>query len=186
MPHADNLSRALLALILLCLVVGILRDGGGVNSAPSAAPEAAALPPQGERYDLRVIGLQRKPPVILRTDSATGQVWRMGVLGPGRWEALREGPEGVPSPGADEPGRYVVHSVKLLRGAPNLVRMDLYTGRIWRKGSLNAGAWVAVPNPGEEPPAAATPAAADAKAAVEPAAQEGVDAAEEAPGDAAE
>ena len=31
MPHVDNLSRSLLALILLCLVVGILRDDGGAS-----------------------------------------------------------------------------------------------------------------------------------------------------------
>jgi len=175
MPHADNLSRALLALILLCLVVGVLRDDGGASGAPGDAPEAAALQTPAERYTIGIIGLNRKPPLMLRTDTATGQAWIMGVLGRGPWEALREAPEGVPSAGADEPGRYEVYSVKLRRGAPNLVRVDHLTGRIWRKGSTNGGAWVAVPNPGEQPPVPDAGADADADADAELAAADDVD-----------
>jgi hypothetical protein len=160
MPHADNLSRVLLALILLCLAVVILRDGGGSSCSPGDRPaEAAALRTHGERFATRIIGLQRKPPLMLRTDSATGEAWMMGVQGPGRWEALREGPEGAPSAGAEEAGRYEIVAVNLRRGAPNLVRTDLRTGRVWRKGATNGGSWVAVPNPGKAPRAAAKPAA---------------------------
>ena len=144
MPHADNLSRALLALILLCLVVGILRDGGD-------ASEAAALRTHGERYDVQVIALGRQPALLLRTDSATGEAWRMGAMGPSQWQALREGPDGVPSAGADEPGRYRIHTLTQRKGAPNLIRTDARTGRLWRKGLSNDGAWVAVPNPGQSP-----------------------------------
>ena len=157
MPHSDNLSRGLLAAILLCLVVGVFRDGGGANSEADTASEAAELQTQDERYAFEVVELQRKPSLILRVDTATGEAWTMGVLSRGRWDALREGPEGVPSAGAEEAGRYEIRAVQSRRGAPNLVRADLQTGRIWRKGSTSVGAWVAVPNPGEEPPAAAKP-----------------------------
>jgi hypothetical protein len=155
MPHADNLSRALLAAILLCLAVAVFR--GGASSEAGDAAEAAALQSQDERYAFQVVGLLRKPSLILRVDTATGEAWSMGVLSAGRWDALREGPDGVPSAGAEEAGRYEIHAVKLRRGAPNLVRTDLQTGRIWRKGSTSVGAWVAVPNPGEQPLAAAKP-----------------------------
>jgi len=190
MPHADNLSRALLALILLCLVVGILRgDGGSSPAATGNAPEVAARSSGGERYILRVIGLQRKPPLMLRTDTATGEAWMMGVQGPGVWKALREGPDGVPAAGAVAAGRFEIYAVKLRRGAPNLVRVDHLTGRIWRTGSTSGGAWVAVPNPGEPSPAAAgssrpPPAAADDD--IDSAAPEGGDAVEAADDDLAD
>jgi hypothetical protein len=201
MPHADNLSRALLALILLCLVVGNLRDSGDSSPEPNdAVAETAALRTHGERYSIRMIGLQRKPPLMLRADSATGEAWMLDVVGAGPWEALREGPEGVPSAGADEAGRYEFQSVMLRRGAPTLVRTDLRTGRVWRKGSTSRGSWVAVPNPGEEPLKAAKstamPTAKPAAAAPstetddEPDAQEGLleaeEAAAEGPGDVAD
>jgi hypothetical protein len=177
MPHSDNLSRALLALILVCLVVGILRGGGGATCAPKAAPEVAAAGSAVDRYSLRIIGLQRKPPQMLRTDTATGEAWTMGILDAGPWKPLPEGPEGVPAAGADTPGRYAIIAVKLSRGAPNLVRTDHQTGRVWRKGSMNDGPWVAVPNPGE-------PSLADVKPAARPAAPQAAPATPEGAGKA--
>jgi len=172
MPRADNLSRALLALILVCLVVLLLRSGDA-EPAPAEPTEPVGVRVHGERYDVSMVSLKRGAPLVLRVDTATGEVWRMGLMGPGEWEALREGPEGAPSAGEAEPGRYSVKSVVQMRGAPTLVRSDLRTGRIWRKGATNLGAWVAVPNPGEEPP---EPKAAEAAApaAVEGAAGEAV------------
>jgi hypothetical protein len=186
MSHADNLSRALLVLILLCLVFLILRgEGPGPEALP--APEPTAAQSGVERYSVRMVKLLRGAPIVLRSDTATGEAWRMGLLAPGQWEALPEGPGGVPSAGAEEPGRYSIHAVAQNRGAFTLVRTDHHTGRIWRKGLKNAGGWVAVPNPGEEA-AGAAPAAAPTRAATDEADESGAaDAApEDAPDDADE
>jgi hypothetical protein len=180
MPRADNLSRALLGLILVCLVVLVLRGGAAPEPAPSASPEAVGVRSHAGRFEIRIVALKRNPPLVLRTDSATGETWRMGVMDRGEWEALREGPDGPPSAGEEEPGRYSVKAVAQTRGAPTLVRTDHHSGRIWRKGSTNGGAWVAVPNPGEEPPApkaaAAEPTPSAGLDAAEAASEEGVDA----------
>ncbi len=80
-------------------------------------------------------------------------------------EPLAEGSDGVPSPGATRPGRYVVRAISQTRGAPTLVRSDRLTGRIWRKGSKNEGPWVLVPSPGEAASAEAPAEAAAGEAA---------------------
>ena len=149
--QVDNLTRALLAGILVCLLI-LLGQGFGRGSA---ADDPAAASPSPERFTVRTIKLQRGLPLLLRSDTATGQIWRMGLMDAGRWEPLSEGPDGVPSPGATAPGRYVVRPVAQKRGAPTLVRSDQLTGRTWRKGSKNEGPWVLVPNPEEEVPEAA-------------------------------
>ena len=153
MPRADNLSRALLGLILICLVVLIVRDAGDAATPMDAPDETTAAQVAGPllRFEVRMIKLQRGAPVMLRTDTATGEAWRMGVLSAGEWELLREGTDGVPSAGAETPGRYSINAVSQRRGAPTLVRSDTATGRVWRKGSKSDGPWVAVPNPGEAP-----------------------------------
>ena len=145
--RADNLTRALLAGILVCLLI-LLGQGWSRGSADDDLATAGS--PSPERFSLRPIKLKRGPPVLLRSDTATGQVWQMGLMDAGVWEPLSEGPEGVPSPGATQPGRYGIRSVSQKRGAPTLVRSDLLSGRTWRKGSSNEGPWVLVPNPGEE------------------------------------
>jgi hypothetical protein len=157
MPQVDQLSRALLVLILLCLVVLILRGETARQAPPTEAPPAVSS--QVERFNVRMVKLIRGAPIVLRTDTATGEAWRMGLLASGAWEALREGPDGTPSAGADEPGRYSINAVAQSRGSFTLVRTDHHTGRIWRKGLKNSGAWVAVPNPGEADAKATAPAA---------------------------
>jgi len=143
----DNLARALLAGILVCL---LLLLGQGWSRGSADGDLAAADSPIPERFSLRSVRLQRGPPVLLRSDTATGRVWRMGLMDAGRWEPLVEGSDGVPSPGATRPGRYVVRPFSQKRGAPTLVRSDLLTGRLWRKGSTSKAPWVLVPNPSEE------------------------------------
>jgi hypothetical protein len=155
--QADNLTRALLAGILVCLLI-LLGQGWSRGSADGDLPTAGS--PSPERFSLRPIRLKRGPPVLLRSDTATGQVWRMGLMDAGLWEPLAEGSDGVPSPDATRPGRYEVRPVSQKRGAPTLVRSDLLTGRTWRKGSTGDGPWVLVPNPGEETPAEAPAEAA--------------------------
>ena len=152
MQPADNVTRALLAAILVCLAILVGRAQSG--EAP-AEPEASAV-----RFEVRPVAMKRGAPLLLRTDTATGEAWSMGAMDAGRWDALREGSAGIPSPGASAPGRYSIRAVVQRRGSPTLVRSDHATGRVWRKGSTNAGPWVLVPNP-ESPaaPAAAVPQA---------------------------
>lgn len=145
--RADNVARILLVLILGCLLIplGCDRSGGGAGDDP-----AAAASPTRDRFTLRTVSLRRDPPLLLRIDTATGQVWRMGLMDEGRWLPLIEGPDGVPSPGASRSGRYAVRAAGGRgRGGPTLLRTDRVTGRVWRKGSTNQGPWVLIPNPGE-------------------------------------
>jgi len=145
--QTDNATRALLAVILVCLLL-LLGQGWSRGSARDAGAEA----PSAERFSLRVIRLQRGAPLLLRSDTATGQAWRMGLMDAGRWEPLAEGSDGIPSPGATRPGRYSIVPVSQQRGAPTLVRTDGVDGRTWRRASKGEGPWVLVPNPGEEAP----------------------------------
>jgi hypothetical protein len=150
--QADHAARALLAAILVCLLILL----GQSWSRGSAARDASATAPSAKRFIVRPYAASdRGPPILLRSDTATGQIWQMGLMDAGRWEPLSEGPDGVPSPGATKPGRYHVRAIAQRRGAPTLLRSDQLTGRIWRKGSKNKGPWVLVPNPEEELPEAA-------------------------------
>jgi hypothetical protein len=145
--QGDNLARALLAAILVCLLI-LLGQGWSRGSGPDAGDGAAASP-SPERFDVRAIRLQRGAPLLLRSDTATGQAWRMGLMDVGRWEPLPEGPDGIPSPGATRPGRYTITPVAQQRGAPTLVRSDSVDGRTWRRASKGGGPWVLIPNPVE-------------------------------------
>ena len=142
--QVDNLTRALLAGILACLLILLGRGFAAEDPAASASPE---------RFTVRPVKLQRGPQMLLREDTATGEAWRMGLMDAGRWQPLPEGPDGVPSPGASAPGRYSIRPVSQKRGAPTLVRSDHLSGRTWRKGTKGDGPWILVPNPGEEAPA---------------------------------
>jgi hypothetical protein len=96
MQQSDNLSRALLVLILICLVVLVARSGErDAENDPSAAVVPAEFSP---RYDVRMIKLQRGMPIMLRTDTATGESWTMGLLAAGEWKVLLEGADQAPCP----------------------------------------------------------------------------------------
>jgi hypothetical protein len=176
MQQSDNLSRALLVLILICLVVLVARSGErDAENDPSAAVVPAEFSP---RYDVRMIKLQRGMPIMLRTDTATGESWTMGLLAAGEWKALLEGADGVPSADSEVPGRYEIHAIPQKRGAPTLVRTDSGMGRVWRKGAKSAGPWVQIPNPGEAPMESKTklPSAADIAPAPQAAGDDGAEA----------
>jgi hypothetical protein len=144
--QVDNLTRALLAAILVCLLIVL---GQGYRSGFGAGDLAAASA-SPERFHVHTIVLLRGAPLLLRSDTATGQAWRMGLMDAGRWEPLAEGPEGIPSPEATRPGRYSITPVAQRRGAPTLVRVDGVDGRTWRRASKGGGTWVLVPNPGDQ------------------------------------
>jgi len=157
--QVDNLTRILLAAILVCLLV-FLGQGFGRGGATD---DRAADSPIPERFSVRTIRLQRGPPLLLRSDTATGQAWRMGLMDVGRWEPLAEGPDGIPSPGATRAGRYSITPVSQQRGAPTLVRSDSVDGRTWRRASKGGGPWVLIPNPSEGAPAQEPAAGAAAR-----------------------
>jgi len=164
--QADNVARVLLVLILGCLLILL---GQGWSGGSAADDPAAAVSPSPERFILRPVTLRRGPPLLLRVDTATGQLWRMGVMDEGRWEPLVEGPDGVPSPGASAPGRYSVRPIGQRRGGPTLVRTDHLTGRSWRKGSTGKGPWVLIPIPEEEASAGEEASPGEEASAEEPA-----------------
>jgi len=149
--QADNLARALLVLILACLLFLVARDVTGGAAAGDAAAHAAL------RFDISAARSEKGPGTLLRLDTATGQVWGMGVLDEGLWKPYAEGPDGIPSPGAAVPGRYSLRSFSQRRAGATLVRADSVTGRVWRTPARNDGVWVLIPQPGEEPTAPATP-----------------------------
>jgi hypothetical protein len=155
--QADNLSRGLLAAILVCFVLLVVEHrSAGEDASESAPGPSAAI----ERFEVRPIAMRRGPPLLLRLDTATGEAWTMGLMDKSAWEPLTEGSAGVPEPDADGVGRFSIRAHNQSRGLPTLVRLDSVTGRIWRKGSKTPRPWVAVPNPGSESSPATAPAAA--------------------------
>jgi len=85
---SDSATRVLLALILLCLVILVvqgLTDDGGFDTGWG-------------RY--QVTGMRAGAPVLIRTDTVTGKVWKLELRGGGdRWVAFHE-----PEPGEGEGG----------------------------------------------------------------------------------
>ena len=142
----DNVSRAQLAAILVCLTL-LLAQGCSDAGSPAAGSPSVAAPEQAQRFTVQLLPMRRGPGLLLRLDTATGQAWTMGSMDAAVWIPLREAAEGVPSAGATEAGRYEIWTIAQTRGAPTLVRIDGATGVIWRKGLKSQGPWVAVPNP---------------------------------------
>jgi len=143
--QGDNLSRGLLAAILVCFVLLVVEHQDAGEGVPESAPSSAL-----DRFEVRPIAMRRGPPVLLRTDTATGQAWTMGLMARSVWEPLAEGADGVPEPDADVPGRFSIRAHRQTRGLPTLVRLDTVTGQVWRKGSKTPRPWVVVPNPGPD------------------------------------
>jgi hypothetical protein len=74
----DSVTRALLALILVCLVILIAQ---GVSDR--------GFQPGWGRYS--VTGMRAGAPVLIRTDTVTGQVWKLELRGGGdKWVAFTE------------------------------------------------------------------------------------------------
>jgi hypothetical protein len=87
----DSVTRVLLALILVCLVILIVQgvsDGG--------------FPPGWGRYS--VTGMRAGAPVLIRTDTVTGQVWKLELRGGGdTWVPFTESATGAAHSAAREP-----------------------------------------------------------------------------------
>jgi len=149
--QADNLSRALLALMLACLAFLVARDVTG--RAAAGDPDAA----MAGRFAISAVRSEKDVGRLLRIDSATGQVWEMGVVDEGPWKAYAEGPDGTPSPGALAKGRYELQAFTQRRAGTTLVRTDSATGRVWRTPAKNDGIWVLISEPAEASAAAAAP-----------------------------
>jgi hypothetical protein len=84
----DSITRALLALILVCLVILIVQgasDGG--------------IQPGWGRYS--VTGMRAGAPVLIRTDTVSGQVWKLELRGGGnKWVPFTE-PDAAPVKSAE-------------------------------------------------------------------------------------
>lgn len=138
--------------------------------ALTGCPQQKANPvePDGVgRFSVERVPLKRDS-ILIRTDTATGQAWSMRLLGQGIWQPYTEGKEGVPSPDGVLVGRYSIKAHSQRRGAPNLVRLDSVTGRIWRTGSMGGGYWVPV---AEADPTLQRAPEADGKSDAEPEAE---------------
>lgn len=76
---SDSVTRVLLATILLCLVILVVQgfgDDGGLDTGWG-------------RY--QVTGMRAGAPVLIRTDTVTGEVWKLELRGGGdRWVAFHE------------------------------------------------------------------------------------------------
>ncbi len=101
---SDSVTRALLTLILVCLLALVIQ-GFSARSGSITEPWAGERSPLG-RYDLSLMevptGRRRGPPKLrlLRTDTRTGQVWLMEDVGQGQaWLAVADSP---PDPARDE------------------------------------------------------------------------------------
>lgn len=95
--QADASLRALLALIALCLVILVVQ---GFTSPGSPGRRSPLTDEDGEVGRYRVLALRAGSPLLVRTDSLTGQTWRLelGDRRPDRrWEPFLE-----PAPPAAE------------------------------------------------------------------------------------
>ncbi len=139
-----------LAVALLLWLV--LFPGSGCTPPPAADGKASETPESGPGpYAVWSIPMRRGPPELLRVDSATGSAWSKGLMEGGPWLALPETPGHEPEPGGV--GRYDFRAIALRRGAPNLIRTDTESGKVWRKGVKSGGPWVPIPDEFAEEPA---------------------------------
>lgn len=143
-------GEVFLRFLLVAFVGAVLP--AGCTQATSPGEASAGSDSQVGRYEVRSLAMRRGPPLLLRTDTATGRSWRKGLMEDGAWLEFRETPGEEPEGSGDEPGRYDFRSIVLRRGAPTLIRTDSVTGRTWRKGAVSGGPWVPIPDEfGEEP-----------------------------------
>jgi hypothetical protein len=74
----DSVARVLLTLILVCLVIVIVQGMSDRESQPGSG-----------RYS--VTGMRAGAPVLIRTDTLTGQVWKLELRGGGdKWVPFTE------------------------------------------------------------------------------------------------
>jgi hypothetical protein len=89
---------------------------------------------------------------LVRVDTRTGQIWLAPLGGEGGWLALGEP---VVAAEASEDGRFVVkalapsHATRIgePRSAPELIRMDLEEGGVWKTHAVVGSSWMAVEDP---------------------------------------
>lgn len=81
--QSDPVARVLLAAILACLAVLVARDLAGDA-------------PRGGRYS--VVGVRAGAPLLIRTDTATGRVWKLSLRDSDAWVAFREPDETAAEP----------------------------------------------------------------------------------------
>ena len=150
--NGDSTTRLLLAGILVALIVLIVRSfAAGAPVVPGAAPaRVSAEDPEWGRY--QITSTRAGAPMLLRTDTKTGQVWKLELRGGGVWQSFAEPTEGGP----EDPGwaRYQVIGTRA--GTPMLIRIDTVTGQAWQLALRGGdGTW----HPFEEPERGAATAA---------------------------
>lgn len=127
----------LVAIAALSLMVwpGVAFSDGEASVAVEAGPG---------RYDVI-----RARELLVRADSATGQVWTVPLSGDGGWQALGSTPEAAGQP--MEIDRYRVSLVggggrrgPQPKGPVQLLRFDHATGRAWLADLDRRGAWTPI------------------------------------------
>jgi len=83
--QADSVTRVLLGFIAVCMLLLLVQ--GARDSGGTAAGEAASAA-QG-RFKVSVQGLKGGP-LLVKTDTVSGQVWRKSLTGDGPWVLVDE------------------------------------------------------------------------------------------------
>jgi hypothetical protein len=98
-----------------------------------------------DRWQTQSIRLSVKKPLIIRWDTATGEVTERLILGDGSFKTVaRELPPGA-SLDPIEVGRYLVDVIPGRRGSA-LLRLDTVTGQVWLVHlNVKPRRWIAIP-----------------------------------------
>ena len=138
-----------LCLLVACGVAwGIACSGGESGpTSSSATPDAsvAEKPDAVGRWNVESVRLSVREPLILRWDSATGEVTEREILGKGPFKPVaRESPPGA-SLASLEAGRYSVRVIPGRLGSA-LLRLDTKTGEVWLLHlNTRPRRWVSIP-----------------------------------------
>jgi hypothetical protein len=113
--QADSVTRILLSLILVCLVVLVARSFGGDRGLEAG----------WGRYS--VTGMRAGSPILIRSDTVSGQVWKLELRGGGdRWipfaepDASASAREASPAPSATE-----TSEVEIIEPPESLIDLEL-------------------------------------------------------------
>ena len=123
---------------LACAVSWLGALPGGLGGVGSAAAE------EGHRFTVL-----RASKLLIRIDSRTGQVWITPSDGDGGWKRVGAA---VTEGGSEENGRYQVRVLGPQRSStvtigpsaqqpPELIRMDVLTGRAWLADARSGAVW---------------------------------------------
>jgi hypothetical protein len=102
--------------------------------------EPSELAKMASRYEVHAIQTSTGP-VLVRFDTATGQLEQAPLIGSRKWTPLGSAPGA--QPGRRQAGRYALDYVQAPSIPLTFIRLDTRGGSVWRMGHSRDGEWSA-------------------------------------------